>query len=154
MTFDSLVAAFQRGETPEAIASNYDALSLGAGFHISQFTSRSRDRSCREAEAPQRDQSHLSRGEASSSTPRPSVSVAPNNTCPSSLLMAPELGVTLGGGGTISTNIVICAIVPTPGIFVPVCATRRSKPCDHTNTPLSAAPALSNPALRRLRFRY
>jgi len=28
VTFDSLVAAFQRGETPEEIASNYDALSL------------------------------------------------------------------------------------------------------------------------------
>ena len=29
VTLDSLVAAFQRGETPEEIASNYDALSLG-----------------------------------------------------------------------------------------------------------------------------
>jgi len=29
---DSIVAAFQRGETPEEIASNYDALSLGEGY--------------------------------------------------------------------------------------------------------------------------
>ena len=29
VTLDALVAAFQRGDTPEEIARNYDALSLG-----------------------------------------------------------------------------------------------------------------------------
>ena len=40
VTLDTLVAAFQRGETPEEIASNYDALSLGEvyqaiGYYLS-----------------------------------------------------------------------------------------------------------------------
>ena len=34
VTLDSLVAAFQRGETPEEIASNYDAVSLGEVYQV------------------------------------------------------------------------------------------------------------------------
>lgn len=43
VTLDTLVAAFQRGETPEEIARNYDAVSLGQvyqaiGFYLAHQT--------------------------------------------------------------------------------------------------------------------
>jgi len=43
VTLDTLVAAFQRGETPEEIASNYDALSLAEvyqaiGYYLAHQT--------------------------------------------------------------------------------------------------------------------
>src|SRR5438309_6068982 len=76
-------------------------------------------------------------GVATSSTPRPSVSVAQKNTWPRSLFIAPEFGVIKGSGGKTFGPVTKPKIVPTPGMTVPVRATKRSEPSDHTNKPVS-----------------
>src|SRR6266849_5078924 len=87
-------------------------------------------------------------GVASSSTPRPSLSLAPKSTCPRSLLIAPEFGKRMGSGGITITPITIPSTLPTPGRTVPVRATSRSEPLDHTNKPVSATPSPLTSVLR------
>ena len=90
---------------------------------------------------PVRSHALSQRGVARSSTPRPSVSVAPNTTCPRSLLFAPELGTKTEGGWATGTFITSRAIVPTPGISVPVRATKRSLPFEKRYNPVSGTPS-------------
>ena len=75
-------------------------------------------------------------GVARSSTPRPSLSVALNSTCPRSLLAAPELGTKTVGGGNTGTSSPDGPPCPRPGSGCPSGppdgasrATRRTTRC-------------------------
>jgi hypothetical protein len=65
------------------------------------------------------------------------VSVAAKNTCPRSLLIAPEFRGNPGNTGKLITAVVNWLTVPTPGIRVPDRPTNRSEPCDHAYKPVS-----------------
>jgi hypothetical protein len=71
-------------------------------------------------------------GDASNNMPVfGSLKVTPNKIWPWSFI-TPEPGKYVGGGGKIIVPVAIWPIVPTPGITVPVRATKRSKPDDET----------------------